>query len=294
MTSTGYAPGKIILLGEHSVVFGQPALAAALPFGLTVRATKTNEGGLVLDEGLPRDARVLEALGVIGRAVGVEHAFISASSDLPPGGGLGSSAAFAVALTRALSGLNGASMTDDDVGNVALASEQIFHGRPSGLDHTTCTRAQLIRFWKGPPPRVETLRAAKPLSIVVALTGESRQASANVMSLVARAAQQPERYDPLIGRLGELALAGSKDVETGDLVALGLRMNEAHALLSECGVSCGSLDAAVSAAQKAGALGAKLTGAGGGGAAIALAPDPAPVVHAIRALGMDVREALIA
>ena len=294
MTVTRSAPGKIILLGEHSVVFGRVALAAALPFGITMRAEHRVEGGIQLTGmGIPDDPRVHQAAALIGEHLDVAHARVTITSELPPGGGLGSSAAFAVALARSLAALSGAELGFERLDEIGLQSERLFHGRPSGVDHSVSAREGLIRFWKGPPPRVEPIVAKRPLPIVVALTGQSRDTGYHVTSLVARAAESPHEYEPLIDRLGTLALEGCDDVETGDFDALGQRMNEAHELLKRCGVSRDSLDAITQAARKAGALGAKLTGAGGGGAAIALAPDPEPVLQAIRALGFEARFALI-
>lgn len=294
MNAVGFAPGKIILLGEHSVVFGQLALAASLPYGVTVRAEAAESGGIqLLGENLPSDPRVRESTAIIARAVGVPHARAYLSSDLPPGGGLGSSAAFAVALTRALAKLAGTTLDVERIGDIALASEQIFHGKPSGVDHTVSARGGLLKFWKGPPPRIEPLRARQPIPLVVALTGQARDTGKHVLSLVQRAADDPATYDPLIARLGSLAVQACSDVESADFAALGPKMNEAHELLARCGVSSDSLEAIVKAARGAGALGAKLTGAGGGGAAIALAPDPEPVLRAIRAAGFEARVALI-
>jgi hydroxymethylglutaryl-CoA reductase len=290
MTSTGFAPGKVILLGEHAVVFGAPALAASLPFGLTARATNTNGGGIVLlGPGAPNDPRIAEACALIGQRVGVTNAEVDITSELPIGGGLGSSAAFAVSMVRALSGLSQRTLSLEEIGAIAIESERLFHGRPSGVDNTICAHGGVIRFWKGPPVRVERVTLACPIPIVIGFTGQRRETKKNVTSLAARVEAEPARYQPIVGRLGELALLGSRAAETGDFRVLGQQMNEAHELLNTCELSCSALEEIVGAARSAGALGAKLTGAGGGGAAIALAPDPEPVIAAIRARGYDAR-----
>jgi hydroxymethylglutaryl-CoA reductase len=292
--ATAFAPGKIILLGEHSVVFGQPALAASLPFGLNVRATRVASGGVrIVGDQVPADPRINEAAALIARHLRIEHAQVEVASELPIGGGLGSSAAFAVGVTRALAALVGRELSHEDVGAISIESERLFHGRPSGVDNTVCAHGGLVRFWKGPPIRVDRLRAARPIPIVVGLTGQKRETRTNVVSLVTRVTAHPERYEPLISRLGELTLAGCDDAEAGRWRELGEQMNEAHALLGECELSSPALDSIVQAARAAGAAGAKLTGAGGGGAAIALAPDPEPVLAAIRALGFEARLALV-
>ena len=98
------------------------------------------------------------------RAVGVRHARVTISSELPPGGGLGSSAAFAVALARTLAALTERSCGFDRLSEIGAQSERLFHGHPSGVDHTVSAREGLIRFWKGPPPRVESVVARRPLA----------------------------------------------------------------------------------------------------------------------------------
>jgi mevalonate kinase len=289
---TATAPGKVILLGEHAVVFGEPALAAALPIGVQATVTQTTSGGLVIDApGVPvDDARVQAAVQLMASRTGVEQAHIRVESKLPVGGGLGSSAAFSVALLRAL-----AREPLDDATLIAhsLASEALFHGTPSGVDSATCVHGGLIRFQRGENIDVATVRAARPLMLVVALTGRTRRTISAVQSLRARVEAEPQRWRPTVARLGALAEGGVGDVARGDHASLGARMNEAHAHLSECGVSTPELDAIVAAARAAGALGAKLTGAGGGGAAVALVSDPAPVAEAIRRLGFGCHEVAV-
>lgn len=294
MSSVGRAPGKVILLGEHAVVFGQPALAAALPFGVEVEALPATNGGVRFEGAQPPpDERIAPAIQVVAHALGVEHARLRVRTELPIGGGLGSSAAFSVALARALAALQGMDAAPEVIESVALDAERVFHGRASGVDHTTSARGGLLLFWKGEPPRVEPVRAARPIPLVLGLTGKSRSTRAFVTSLADRLERDPDELGPCVERLGALAKGGAVDVESGDLESLGRRFDEAHELLVRCDVSCEPLDEIVAAARQAGALGAKLTGAGGGGAAIALAPDPEPVVAAIRAAGYEARVAIV-
>jgi mevalonate kinase len=284
----GTAPGKVILLGEHAVVFGQTALAAALPFGVTVRAARAAAGGIVLSgAGVPTgDPRVQEALSLIARQVGVAHARLEVESELPVGGGLGSSAAFAVAVCRALAETP---LELAELNRIALESERIFHGTPSGVDNAVTCHGGIVRFRSGPPPLTERVVAGRPLPMVLAFSGRARQTSAKVAGLRRLVDEEPSKYRPIVERMGALAEGGAVDVRAGDLGALGARMSEAHRLLVACGLSCEELDVIVAAAVEAGAVGAKLTGAGGGGAAIVLAPEPAPVVAALEKLGFRTR-----
>jgi mevalonate kinase len=206
---------------------------------------------------------------------------------------LGSSAAFAIALARSLAALDDRVLSFDQLAEIGTRTERLFHGKPSGVDHTVVARGGLLSYWKGPPPQVQAVTPARPLSIVIGFTGQVRDTRRHVLSLAERVAAAPAEYKPFIRRLGELAVGGSQDVQSGAFEALGARMNEAHTLLSRCGVSCDALDAIVAAARAAGAFGAKLTGAGGGGAAIALVTEPTPVLEAIRQLGFEARVAVL-
>lgn len=288
MTSVGYASGKVILLGEHSVVFGHPAIAAALPFGVRMEAERADGGVVLVGEDVPSDPRVAEATARIAATMGCSGARVSVSSALPAGGGLGSSAAFAVALARALGGLGG-EVDPSKVVDAVFASERLFHGQPSGVDQAACSQDGVIWFRRGEPADIRTLRPPRPFRVVLGLTGKMRLTGAKVASLSAKRSEDPERWNPLIDRLGDLAVEGASDLESGDFLQLGERMNEAHGLLFNCELSSPELDEIVRVARNAGALGAKLTGAGGGGAAVALVDDPEPVVNAIEHAGFEAR-----
>lgn len=287
VTAVGQASGKVILLGEHAVVFGHPALAAALPFGVRMEAERAS-GGVVLVGDVPSDPRVGEAISLISTTMGCSGARVSVSSKLPAGGGLGSSAAFAVALARVLGALGG-DVDRAKVVEAVFASERLFHGQPSGVDQAACSQNGVILFRRGEPAAIRTLRPGRAFRIVLGLTGKMRLTGAKVASLSAKRANDPERFDPLIERLGGLAVEGAKDLESADFHSLGERMNEAHGLLAGCELSCPELDEIVRVSRNAGAWGAKLTGAGGGGAAVALVEEPEPIVRAIQRAGFEAR-----
>lgn len=292
MKAIGEARGKVILLGEHSVVFGYPALAAALPFGVRMTATPAERGVELVGKGVPADSRVAQAAACIARVVGCKGATVQVESELPPGGGLGSSAAFAVALARALGALAGG-ITEELVAEAAFASETLFHGRPSGVDHAASAQEGVLLFRPGARPFVTPVLSSGEVSLVVGLTGRARLTGAKVASLRSKVDAEPGLWNPLLARMGALATAGAEDFATGDWHRLGARMDEAHEILTRCELSSPELDAIVQAAKGAGAWGAKLTGAGGGGAAIALTADPMPVARAIENAGFEVRLATL-
>jgi len=282
--ASGAAPGKVIVLGEHSVVFGEPAIAAAIERRLEVR--------LRLDESpsTPEDARLAEAVGSAAREMGVDPARLGVEivSDIPPACGLGSSAALSLALIRALASLTERALSDEELRIRASRVENVFHGTASGVDVAACAGGGIVWFERSNPPRIERLRAAKPLDLVVALSGAERSTAGPVGRLRERHARRPELYGRLFRLAGDVARAGRAALEQGDEQALGALMDVAQGLLNACGVSTPALERAVAVAREAGALGAKLSGAGGGGVIIALAPGRAAAVgEALRAAGFD-------
>jgi len=261
----GRAPGKVILLGEHSVVYGHPALAASIPRYVTVDLAPAAEVRIELPGGIQTPFPLLAAAAAMARDAGFAGGFHAVlRSDIPLGSGLGSSAALGVALARALK----AGCAPAEAASLAMRVEQVLHGAPSGVDPAACAHEGVIFYTRGNPPAVERVRGSAFL--VVALSGIARGTHSTVLPLAERRKSDP-RMDPLLARLGELAREGRDLFERGDLVRLGATFDAAHAALRELGVSCAELEQTVSALRAGGALGAKLTGAGGGGAAIALA-----------------------
>lgn len=265
----GRAPGKVLLLGEHSVVYGHPALAASIPRYVTVDVEPSAEARLELPGGIQTPFPLLEAALAMGRDAGFQGAFRArVQSEIPLGSGLGSSAALGVALARALK----PGCAPDDAAGLAMRVERVLHGAPSGVDPAACAREGVIFFTRGEPPNVEPVRGEAFL--IIALSGIARGTHSTVLPLAERRKNDPG-IDALLVRLGALAREGRELFERGDLEQLGKRFDAAHAALRDLGVSCAELEEAVAGLRKAGALGAKLTGAGGGGAAIGLARNEA-------------------
>jgi mevalonate kinase len=263
----GRAPGKVILLGEHSVVYGHPALAAAIPRCLTVELTPAADVRIELPGGIQTPFPLLEAAQPMARDAGFAGGFHARlSSEIPLGSGLGSSAALGVALARALK----PGCPPEEAAALAMRIERVLHGAPSGVDPATCARGGVIFYTRGEPPSVEPVRGRA--WVVIALSGIARGTHSTVLPLADRRRSDP-RIEPLLERLGGLAREGRDHFQRGDLVRLGAAFDAAHEGLRELGVSCAELEHTVAALRRAGALGAKLTGAGGGGAAIGLARD---------------------
>jgi mevalonate kinase len=311
------APGKVLLLGEHAVVYGHPALAAALGRRVTVEVEEDASGPSIellapirtptspsnstsststsisssnspsastSISPVPAPPELLGAVRDVAAAAGAPSRFRArVLSDLPLGGGLGSSAALGVALARAFSQLAGRDCPPERAEELALRLERVFHGAPSGVDPAVCARGGVILFRRGEPARIEPIALPAPLHLAVALTGVVRGTRSTVLPLSARRAERPDLYDPMLAFLGELARLGARALARGDLQDPGIRFDAAHGVLAALGVSCPELEEAVAALRGAGALGAKLTGAGGGGAAIGLARDAAHAAALVRA-----------
>ncbi|MFO8073037.1 MAG: mevalonate kinase [Polyangia bacterium] len=272
--AVGRAAGKAILLGEHAVVHGEPALAAALPIGVEA-AARPAAGPLAvhvsswdyraaIGDG-SEGGRALEALalslGLEPRGVALE-----ALAEVPPRAGLGSSAALAAAAARGLIALAGADPGEAKLFEAVQASERVFHGNPSGLDAAVALRGGLLRFRRGAEPLA--LEAAVP-PLVICHSGEPGRTRLAVEAFARRLESSAEAKQRL-ARIGELVSAGEESLLGGDLVSLGRAINENHEQLAWFGVSTPALDRICSVARELGALGAKLTGGGAGGCAIAL------------------------
>ncbi len=275
MTAIGL--GKIILLGEHAVVYGFPALAAALDRGVTIAAVPTPAGGSLridipawsLKVTATDDHPVARSLLAIVDSLGLGRPTVSLVGDaqIPPGAGLGSSAALAVAVSRALLTHAKRKLDAREINAAASASEALMHGKPSGVDVALAIAGGIGVFRKTTGLRSF---ASPSLRVLVGPSGAPRTTSAMVERVAEATASSAD--DPRLRALGALTDTGTTALLAKDLVGLGAAMNRAHGLLSELGVSTEQLDSLCEAARVSGAYGAKLTGAGGGGAVIAIAP----------------------
>ena len=295
----GVGYGKIILLGEHSVVHGRHAIGCPVP--LTIRALVEDgdhgvellipRWGVEYQLAKPPEQRrsfeqaagaILDRLGLANRTMRIE-----VFPDVPRGMGLGGSAALAVAIVRALDLHFRLGLSDADVNDLAYLSEQNAHGQPSGIDNTLATYGKPLVYRRGTPPLVELLNIPEPLSIVVGMT-QSEGLTARTVSNVAEArVRNPRLYEKIFDDIDSLVLQAVSAIQDNDVTTLGDLMNINQGLLNALQVSTPELERLIDAARDAGAAGAKLTGGGGGGAMIAVCADAAIAAQVQAAIGQQ-------
>ncbi len=284
-----YAPGKVILTGEHAVVYGQPAIAAPVHEVRARASVEANPGGdpasvfiLAPDidlktslSDLPRDHPMLNIIKGVQKILGTSHLpalTITVSSTIPIAAGLGSGAAISVAITRALSAFLGSPLSNEQVSQLAYETDRYYHGTPSGIDNTVISFGRLVFFQREHP--IEMLVNEQDFTLVIADTGEKSRTGEVVAELRKRVQSDPQRYQPLFKQIGDITLAAREAIEQSDPARLGNLFTENHTLLQQLDVSSTKLDGLVKAALDAGAMGAKLSGAGRGGNMIAITAKP--------------------
>jgi mevalonate kinase len=276
------APGKIILFGEHAVVYGRPALAIPVTqVRAQVNVSDAMQPGIWIDApdiGLRAELDSLPPDNPLGSAILNLFSRLSLSplppltiritSTIPPASGLGSGAAVTVALLRALSTHIGHSLTDQEINAAAFEIEKLHHGTPSGIDNTVVTYARPVYFRRGQP--IKTFTAGAPFTIVIGDTGKVAPTKESVGDVRKLWETDKEKWERTFDKIGKIVNQAREKIEKGKMKELGALMDQNHVLLHELTVSSPELDTLVEAARGAGALGAKLSGGGRGGNMIAL------------------------
>jgi len=290
------APAKVILFGEHAVVYGQPAIAMPVtrvnatarilplidaPQGqIQVQAPDIQLDKKLTD--LPEDHPLAAAIRLTLTAIAPVHLpslSVQISSTIPVAAGMGSSAATSVAIIHALSTFFGAHLSSEQISDLAFEVEKLHHGTPSGIDNNVIAHQQPVYFIKDQP--IEFLKINHPTHWIVADTGEKTPTREAVAGVRERYQADPAAYSPILSAIGEITRQAREPLASGDLALLGPLLNENQDQLRMLGVSCDSLDGLIAAALQAGAFGAKLSGGGLGGNIISLAnPENAQSIAA--------------
>jgi mevalonate kinase len=295
------APAKLILCGEHAVVYQRPAIAlpltgvrayaevtvSAAGSGLTFHAPDLGEDWSAderPDDPLSELARAaLQKLGCAGDLC------IALRSDIPIASGMGSGAAIGTAMVRALAAYCGQIVDAATVAALVYDSERRYHGTPSGIDNNVVAYERAIWFQRRleGAPRIEPLTIARPLQLLIGDTGVRSPTRLPVGMVRERWQAEPARYDALFDAIGATVYAARDALAEGDMHRLSDQLNCNQNLLREIGVSSPELETLIDAALSAGASAAKLSGAGWGGVMFALVEAEAaePVREALLAAG---------
>lgn len=293
---SGY--GKIILFGEHAAVYGSHVVAAPVPLAIQSKVVGAEDGihlviprwGVEERLGPPEkhSHSIFDSLDLILRDLGLREKSmrIEIFPHIPRAMGLGGSAALAVAIIRALSEHFKLDLDDERINHIAYQSECIVHGTPSGIDNTMATYGKFILFRKGDPPQMTPIDIPKPIPMVIGITGVESLTARMVANVRHAWEKNKPMYDKIFREIDDISLQAVEAIKAYDLEMLGDYMNINQGLLNALQVSSWELEEMIQIARNSGALGAKLTGGGGGGAMIALAPeDPRRVVDAMQKAG---------
>lgn len=292
---TATAPAKIILFGEHAVVYGQPAIAVPVN-QLRARASilpavKAPPGQIHIQaadigleaelQELPEDHPLRILLHNVVQVLDIQHipaCRIRMTTTIPIAAGMGSGAAASVALIRAWSSFLGEPLGDDRVNELAYEIEKIYHGTPSGIDNTVITYNRPVYYIRDYP--IQVFQPGRTFHLLIADSGLPARTAITVGNVRQAWLAQPQLYEQRFRAIGDVVRSAKEALETGRLTEVGDLMDRNQELLSSLNVSSPDLDRLIQSARQAGALGAKLTGGGGGGNMIALVePDCRPAVR---------------
>ena len=273
------APGKIILFGEHAVVYGKPAIAIPVS-GMRASAwSEPGEGKLTINaldlnekfslENKTSQFSVLAQTLLTQTKQNEPNLTINLTSKLPQGSGMGSSAATSTAVCKALSNYLGVDLEKNQISELVFDAEKIVHGNPSGIDNTVVAYESPVYFIKGNEPM--TFDSGRTFYLVIGDTGIESSTKETVGNVRAMWKKEPNLMNGYFDEIGNITKGGKIAIEEGNVEMVGELMNDNHELLNKIGVGHPELEKLVELSIKSGAVGAKLTGGGGGGNMVALA-----------------------
>ena len=277
------APGKIFLFGEHAVVYGESAIACAVDLRTHVTVKRGDRIKITSDLGTTGlDFEIHPYVSNAIRKLGSENVSINISSEIPVGSGLGSSAAVTISTLEAINLELGIGFKKDQIARIGHEIEREVQGAASPTDTFVSTFGGVVEIPSR--KRLDVLECG----VVIGNTnkGATPKKTAKLVKKVAILKEEyPDLVDPLIKTIGLFARKGEMLLGQKDYISLGKLMNINHGLLDALGVGTSELSSLVYAARNAGAYGAKITGAGGGGCMVALTDSPEEVASAIEAAG---------
>ncbi len=281
---SGHGYGKVILFGEHFVVYeGTPSIVSSVDKTTTAAVERTNESGFSIEDNraaspgykenyVSQQRESVERMAAeMGLDFSKEGVTFTLAGDLFAAGGIGASAASCAAMARALSDEYNLNLSDDRINELALEGDRAYAGNPSGVDNTAAVYGGLIWFQKK-PPAMELMKTPEPVRIVMGNTGKIANTKVAVAGVRERKEQNPEKYDVIFQEARDLVHGARDALLAGDLEATAKLVARNHELLQDIEVSSPELDTLCEIAVDAGALAAKMTGGGMGGYMYALTP----------------------
>ena len=277
------ACGKIILFGEHAVVYGRPAIAVPVTHVQATVTIEPSEHGLIIhaadiDRSIAVDpANPIDPLTSIVNLT-LEHLncplpdlTITVHSTIPIASGLGSGAAVSTAIVRALAQWFNARLDNAEINALVYEVEKLYHGTPSGIDNTVIVYQQPVYFIRG--EAIQTFTVARPFKVAIGNTGVASSTKITVGDVRKGWEIDRARYEAWFDRIGAIVQQARSAIESGAIERLGSLLDQNQVLLRDLDVSSVELERLIFAAKQAGASGAKLVGGGRGGNMIALVDD---------------------
>jgi len=315
MKVTVSAPGKVTLFGEHAVVYGKPALVSAIDRRIHVTVEERSDSSIkvsALDLHIPgmiltfkegsKDLvvesdynRIVDAMSYVRKAIELASKHIhkkqgvnvTIKSEMPVGAGLGTSAAIAVSTVAAYTCLLGHELKPEEIARLGHATELEVQGAASPMDTAVSTYGgTLYLLPTKTAPHIERLKVAPSLPSIIGYTEREARTGELLRRVRELRKTHPQTVDSIMNTIGDIVEEAKTALVKGDLPSLGVLMNMNHGQLESLGVSSRKLNDMVYSARSAGAIGSKMTGAGGGGCMIALCPNRIEEVSvAIRVVG---------
>ena len=285
---TGRGYGKIILFGEHFVVYGLPSIVSATGAYTTANVKVVKGNGWAVNDQRPatpgyKEQKYIQAMQSIANVINHlkvdienQRLEISFAGDLIAASGVGASAAQCTSLARALSATFNLDLDDEKINEAAYEGEKAYHGTPSGIDNTASTYGGLIWFVRNlgaGKNTMDLLQSPRKMLIVIANSGITTSTTEVVADVRRLREENPEKIEKIFGEYRKLAEAAKKALLKGDIATIGNLMNQNHKMLQQITVSGEINDELVGIALENGAIGAKLTGTGRGGLVIGLAEN---------------------
>jgi mevalonate kinase len=292
---TTKACAKIIMFGEHAVVYGKPGIALPLKNLYTLATVVDEPFSYETDKELSEEEtlKMSKLFKLIFEKLNItKNLSAQIESNIHRGTGLGSSASLSVALVKTFSNYLSLNLAHEKINEIAFECERIFHGNPSGIDNTVITYEKPIYFVGG---KTDFINLRSPIHVIIANTGSKPPTKEVVEEVKKNYQENPEKFSRIFDEIGKITDEAKLALERHDLKKTGKLMTQNHELLREMGLSNDQLDTLVKRAIHSGAYGAKLAGAGKGGNIIALVDErmKEKILHSLKEFSHEVFSAVI-